>query len=240
MNTEAHLEFYRRWHRLNAPYFRWQFEQFERFLGDRCADIGCGIGNFLPCFLDRGFYLGIDNDPELVIELQNQLPDHDGFRALRVDATTPAMAEVLRSFSIDSAICVNVLEHISEDRLVVGNLIDALPVGGTLSILVPALPFLFGTLDTLDGHYRRYTKSTLRELWTGLDVRVERLHYFNFVAIPGWYLKGRILKDTRQTDANYKLMNILLPAVRAAERLVHPPIGLSLVAVLRKTSRVSI
>jgi len=133
MSEETHLEFYRRWKRLSSPYVAWQFKQFEPFLGKRCAGIGCGLGNFLPFFLDRGFYLGVDSDQELVEEFPKELPQN-GFSVILGDATDPALVDILRSHEVDTILCVNVLEHVQQDRVALENLVEALPAVGSVSL----------------------------------------------------------------------------------------------------------
>jgi SAM-dependent methyltransferase len=232
--TESHLDFYKRWHRLTKAYIRWQFEQFRPFLGRRIADIGCGLGNFTEHLLDRDFYLGIDLDQELLHELENEYAHRGPVKTTRLDLTSPELVPTLIASSVDTTLCVNVIEHVENDRLAVQNMVEALPSGGHLCLLVPALPFLFGTLDDLDGHYRRYTKEVLAHRFDGLPGKIVRLYYFNFAGIPGWFIKGRILKQKTHTDDNYALMKVVLPIVKPLERLLPPPIGMSLIAIFRK------
>ena len=233
---ESHLEFYRRWHRHSKPYIRWQFEQFEPYLGRRIADVGCGLGNFTSFLTKRDLYLGVDLDEELLEELRRNYSDSAVVQALSLDATGAGFVEALRSRSVDSIICANVIEHIENDALAVSNMIQSLPVGGHLCLLVPALPFLFGTLDRLDGHFRRYTRQTLLERFKNLPADLVRVYYFNFVGVPGWFIKGRVLKQAAHTNDNYAIMNAMLPIVRPLERLLPPPIGMSVVAIYRRRS----
>lgn len=231
---ESHLNFYRRWHELSKPYIQWQLAQFKPYLGRRIADVGCGLGNFTESLLDRDAYVGIDLDEELLAELRRNYGKSRNVQTLSLDATSPAFADTLRSHSIDTIICANVIEHIEHDRIAVENMIRSLPVGGHLCLLVPALPFLFGTLDTLDGHFRRYTKATLNERFTGLPARLVKTYYFNFLGVPGWFLKGRILKQKSHTNDNYRIMNALLPVVKPLERLCPPPLGMSVIAIYQR------
>jgi SAM-dependent methyltransferase len=233
---ESHLDFYRRWHRNTKPYIRWQLEQFEPFLGRRVADVGCGLGNFAEYLATKELYLGIDADEELLAELRKEYGHHPGVKTTNIDITSPACTEALRAERVDTIICVNVIEHIEDHARAVRNMVDALPPGGHLGLLVPALPVLMGTLDRLDGHYRRYTKPVLRGVLDGLPGDLLQLYYFNLPAVAGWFVKGRILKQERHTDDNYHIMNAILPAVRWCEKRVHPPFGMSLVAVFRKAA----
>ncbi len=159
--VESHLDFYRRWHRLSKPYIHRQFQQFAPYLGQRVADVGCGLGNFTPWLLDRELYLGVDLDEELLRELESTYHQSPTVKVARLDLAAPAFARTLSLHRIDSLLCVNVLEHIENDRVAVENMVAALPPGGHLCLLVPAFPYLLGTLDQLDGHFRRYTKKTL-------------------------------------------------------------------------------
>jgi SAM-dependent methyltransferase len=232
--SESHLEFYRRWHRLSKPYIQWQLAQFTPYLSRRIADVGCGLGNFTESLLDRDLYLGVDLDAELLAELATNYGTIPHVRTMQLDLTSPTVPAILRDYAVDTILCVNVIEHIEDDWLALRHLVDSLPAGGHLCLLVPALPFLYGSLDHLDGHYRRYTRGSLMDRVRHLPVDVVRTYYFNILGVPGFFLKGRVLKQTTYTDDNYKIMNALIPIVRPLERLFPPPIGMSLIAIYRR------
>ncbi len=61
-----------------------------------------------------------------------------------------------------------------------------------------------------------------------------RTYYFNFIGAPGWFLKGRVLRQATQTSDNFALMNALLPLVRLLERLCPPPFGLSVIGIYKR------
>jgi SAM-dependent methyltransferase len=231
---ESRLDCYRRWHALAGPYFEWQLRQFTPFLGARVADVGCGVGNFCGYLLDRELYLGIDLDPDLTGEQQSEFGAASNVEIVQGDITEASGRDLLVSRRVDSILCVNVIEHIENDRQAIANMVAALPSGGTLCLLVPAMGWLYGTLDALDGHYRRYQKPMLRERLSAFPLELLRLYYFNMVGALGWFVKGRILKETRQAEENYRAMNLLVPLVSRVERLCPPPFGLSLIAIARK------
>ena len=161
------------------------------------------------------------------------------FPAPGLRTVIPALAEEMRTLGADTAISVNVIEHIERDDLALRHMIEGTKTGGHICLLVPAHPFLYGTLDSLDHHFRRYTKATLRDLVAragGGKVEWVDLYHFNAIASFGWFLKGRVLKETKQADENWAVMNMVLPFVSRAEKLVKPPFGLSLVAILRRVS----
>jgi len=237
--TESHSDFYERWSAQARPYFGWQFAQFAPYVGKRVVDVGCGLGSFVEHFRERGveLYRGVENDADLRKRFYERHREANVGLTATTDATDPALAEELKRDRVDTAFSVNVLEHIERDDLALRHMIEGTSSGGHVCLLVPAHPFLYGTLDSLDHHFRRYTKATLRDLVAragGDRVEWVQLYYFNALAAFGWFLKGRVLKETRQEDENFSLMNAVLPFVSRAEGLVRPPFGLSLIAILRR------
>jgi SAM-dependent methyltransferase len=237
--TESHSEFYERWSAAAGPYFSWQFEQFAPYIGKRAVDVGCGLGSFVPNFLKHGVegYWGVENDADLRKRFAERHKDSRVHLTASDDATDPKLAEEMKALGIDTAFSVNVIEHIERDDLALKHMIEGTKAGGHICLLVPAHPFLYGTLDSLDHHFRRYTKETLRDVVARAGAgRVEwvDLYHFNAIASFGWFLKGRVLKETKQADENYALMNAVLPFVSRAEKLMRPPFGLSLIAILRR------
>lgn len=237
--TESHSDFYERWSAAAGPYFGWQFQQFAPYVGKRVVDVGCGLGSFVPNFLTHGVegYWGVEPDEDLRKRFLERHRDPRVHLTAATDATNPELSKELRALGIDTCFSVNVLEHIERDDLALRGMIEGTKAGGHVCLLVPAHPFLYGTLDSLDHHFRRYTKATLRDLVAragGGEVEWRELYHFNAIASFGWFLKGRVLKETKQADENWAVMNMVLPFASRAETLVRPPFGLSLVAVLRR------
>ena len=139
----------------------------------------------------------------------------------------------LKKHDFDSVLLSNVLEHIADDREAVLNFKSVLPPGGRLVILVPAIPMLFGSMDEAVGHYRRYTKRALGELLEGCGFKVEVLESMNVLGIPGWFVNGRVFKRRSVPPLQLRLYDLVAPAVAAVEDMLHPSMGMSLLAVGR-------
>ena len=234
---ENDLELFRRWHRLSRPYIAWQFEQFAKFVGERVADVGCGLGNFVPHLRDRELYLGLEPDNRLAAEARGQFLDWGNVLIIggrEADVTSPECVALMRSHRVDTVLAVNVLEHIADDRHALQNMVATLDPGKHLCLLVPALPWAMGSLDRIALHHRRYSRAELLRLAVGLPAEVLCCHYLNLVGGLGWWLRSRVLRSRKYGGINFILMNALLPGVRLVERVVKPPLGLSLVMVLRK------
>jgi len=232
--SESHIDFYRRWRRLARPYFVWQFAQFKPFIGSRVADLGCGLGNFTDLMVDKGLYLGLDSDAEVIREMQAEYKHRANVEFIESNITSAETFSLLAEKKVNTIFCSNILEHIEDDARALHNMVSVLPAGGTLCLLVPAIQQNFGSLDLLDGHFRRYTKSMIMRRVSDLAVSVEKIYYFNFIGSFAWFLKGRVLRQKVHYNENYVLMNLLIPFVSRIERAIYPFVGLSLIAVLRK------
>jgi SAM-dependent methyltransferase len=234
---EGRLAYYLRWRALSGPYFEWQVEQFRPFLGQRIADVGCGPGTMTGLLApDREIYLAIDLEQDLLDALREAYSDLPAVQTFAGSVTDAACRDRIVDDGIDTIVCSNLIEHIDDDRLALQRLSEALPVGGFLCLLVPALPALYGSFDAIDGHYRRYTKSMLRQRLQGLPLREHTLYYFNIVGAAGWFVKARLLQEQRHNEENFHLMNMITRLMRPVERLVHPPLGISLIAILQRTA----
>ena len=182
-----------------APnYNAWLGRQLRPHLGPRVLEIGAGIGTMTRELLPgRELVVALESEAVYVAKLFDVFRDEPRVRILHhpVEATDWSKLAAER---LDSIVLSNVLEHIADDAIAVRNFRKVLAPGGTMVILTPALPRLFGTLDEAVGHYRRYTRSSLRTAIEGGGFHVERLEWMNLLGIPGWFLNGRILKTLGQ------------------------------------------
>jgi SAM-dependent methyltransferase len=222
--------------RVNRPYLRWQLEQFQDFLGQRILEIGCGVGGIIDLLGPRERVVGLDVEPPVLTYTAQRFRDRPECRFELLDITAASGHQLadLQAERLDTVVCINVLEHIADDLAALRRLEQLLQPGGVLALLVPAHMGLYGPYDRLDGHFRRYDKRRLRQLLGRTGFRVLRLRYFNAVGALGWWVQYRLLRRQMHGGGQFGVMNRLLPLVRALERVVAPPFGLSLVAVCQK------
>ncbi len=237
-SPEARLRRYVLYDEVNAPYLQWQLEQFKPFLGNRILEVGCGVGAILAQLGERELVMGIDLEPELVefTRMRFAAQPRYEFASMDIAELSDASREAMKAQAFDTIVCINVLEHIKVDSRAVATMADLLVPGGVLAILVPAHPFLFGPYDVTDGHFRRYTKSSLRRVLESAGFAGERLYHFNAVGAAGWWFQYKLMKRDHQTQSDYRIMQAMVPLMSAIEKRIKPPFGLSLVAVARKPS----
>ncbi len=218
-----------------APRFnRWMADAIRPYLGERVLEIGSGVGNLSRSLLPRTHYIASDVNPLYLQTLANLSSDRPYLKSSYCDVSD------IRSFpatdgGYDSVICLNVLEHVADDRGSLENIKTALADSGRAIILVPQGVWNFGTLDEILGHQRRYTSETLTKLAADCDMEIRELLEFNRIGTIAWYLNGRILRRRSFGLAQIWLLNLITPLMRALDNVLPIP-PLSLIAVMQRRS----
>lgn len=206
------------------------------FLGSRVLEVGSGIGTISSRLVDVAeMVVGIEPNPNCTERIQAVMGRHPRFtlRTCHFEECEPAE---LASLRFDSVLLVNVLEHIEQDVNSLKAFERILVPGGHVVVFVPALQMAYGPLDAELGHHRRYSKRTLRAAFENAGLEIVRLRYTNPIGLAGWMYNSHISKSTRHSLAQVKLFETMVaPWALPLERLVPPPIGLSLIAVGRRT-----
>ena len=141
----------------------------------------------------------------------------------------------LVSQRFDTVFCVNVLEHIEDDVAALRTFDRTIVPGGHVLVWVPAVPSAYGPLDAELGHHRRYTRAALVRAFTQAGLDVVSVRYSNPIGLLGWYYNAHVGKSRTHSPSQVKLFETLIaPWALPLERLVPPPIGLSLAIVGRR------
>lgn len=215
-------------------YSRAVFEQIQPFLGKKVLEIGCGIGTMTQRLLENGPVVACDISDAFLSHLRQRFKNHRGnLQVYRWNMETPAPPRILRE-GCDTILCLNVLEHISRDTLALRQMHGVLPEGGRLVLLVPAFPFLYGSLDKEHGHIRRYTKMELNHKLIEAGFRPERFSYLSPWAMLGWFLNGRILRKKHFSKTQALLYDRLIPLFDFLGKPLQRFFGMSLVAIAEK------
>jgi SAM-dependent methyltransferase len=213
-------------------YFDWQGRLVAPELGATVVEAGCGIGNFTRMLLDRRLVVAVDVEAECVERLRQRYPNQANLRTEICGVESPEFA-ALRRYEADSCVCLNVLEHVEDDRGALRAMASILKPGGTIALLVPAFPALYGPTDENLGHYRRYTRSSMLELVRQAGLRVRKLHYVNSAGFFGWWANARVLRSQTISRRQVEIYDrYVAPGLSRIERIVKPPFGQSLFASL--------
>jgi SAM-dependent methyltransferase len=215
-------------------YNDWVAKALRPYRGQRILEVGCGIGNMTPYLLDAERVTCIDVLPESVAHARQQFAHLPHVTTMLADISRDGALAQVGEACYDTAVCINVLEHIEDDAAALRGMLAALQPGGHLLLFVPAGEYLFGALDTALGHYRRYELRSLGELVAAQGFEIRDLYYMNVAGIPGWFLSSRVLRRTTPPEGLLWLFNLLTPAFARIEARWRPPVGQSLVCIARR------
>jgi len=208
-------------------------------------DVGCGSGTNLELLgerFSRGIIHGIDIDRESLRHCARHRP------------TRVAQADLMhlpfRSGCFDLVCALDAIEHVPDDETALRGLHRVCRSGGTLLATVPAFDFLWGNVDRVGHHFRRYTRRELTDVIERSGFTVRFVRYFNtalFPAIAGIRLAARLFSprdamDGEKVRTDFDLvksgpLNAVLARVFGAEASWlgwSPPFGVSLVCVAQR------
>jgi 2-polyprenyl-3-methyl-5-hydroxy-6-metoxy-1,4-benzoquinol methylase len=214
-------------------YLRWIADLMIPHLGASVLEVGSGHGAVSQHLARGRRFVATDLSDACLSALHARFADWPNVEVRRMDLRDMDITE-----TFDSAVMINLLEHIYDDSGALHALRERLKPGGSCLIYVPALNWLYGAYDHDVGHYRRYTKRRLAAVVREAGLRPVTLHYVNMLAIPAWAIfSSRWLDrgDAQRVGGSLQLWDrVGVPLTRALEQRVRPPAGLNLFCVARK------
>lgn len=211
----------------------WMYENIAPSIGSHVLEVGAGIGNITQFLVDRELVVASDIEEHHLAVLKKKFGHMKNVRIIPVNFMADTSRQ-LEEYRFDTVVCLNVLEHIKDDRMALLNMYRSLAPGGKLVLLVPAFMWLYGSLDEHLQHFRRYHKQELVDKIAEAGFTIRSVRWMNMAGIPGWFLNARIRKVRSLPPAQLMLYDKLVPIFRLVEKITGPPIGQSLIVIGQK------
>lgn len=220
---------------------RWMYETIKPFCNGNILEIGSGIGNISQFFIHDGAKISLsDIESSYFPRLKENFGDRENLNGIyhldfsdkNLEKNHPEMLE-----KFDTIFALNVLEHIPDHEQALKNAMKMLRLGGKIIILVPAFQSLYNSFDKQLDHQRRYTRKSLKELIESSGFIVKSSHYFNFIAIFGWYISGNILNKKMIPNGQMRLYNALVPLWKVIDFFTSRIVGISIIQVGEKRAK---
>lgn len=220
-------------------YSTWMYHIYQNYVGKKVFDVGAGMGRMVQYYIDSADrVVATDIFQHQVDHMSRKFSDYPVFTAERIDIMEDNLASYMELF--DTVICINVLEHLSDDYLAVQKMKSLLKSGGCLILMVPAWQKLYCKMDENVGHYRRYDPGRLNDIARKNKLDVAKRHYFNMMGIIPYWLKGKRRPGQNESfssslnENNSKLYNFASALLEPIERVFPPKWGLTEVMILEK------
>lgn len=197
--------------------------------GSRLLNIGCGGGYFHEMVPKDVAITGCEPDAAAFALAVKHNPD-----ASRIRLLNQGLFDLDTSQKADTLVMHDVLEHIEDEEGAVRTLAALVTPDARLVVSVPAGPWLFGFHDTQLGHYRRYTRASLRRALEP-HFRIERMRTFGFSFIPLvlWFsVLAKKSYPAQPTGRPNSLLSRLFRSLCRLEELLPLPWGTSLICEL--------
>jgi len=214
-------------------YLNWVVRVLRPFMGDTVLEVGAGIGQFSARLMARRLlYVAGEKDPLYLHALHNRFLRTPNVQVREMD---PECAGDFTEFdaSFDTVLCLNVLEYVEDPSQTISILHRTLKPGGTLIVLVPQAPGLYGSIDQAMGHKRRFRRDEVIRLLQSASMKVEKVRGLNKISAASWLLYSRILRTQHVHKFALKIFDKTVWIWRRLDPVL-PWRGLSLILVARK------
>jgi glycosyltransferase involved in cell wall biosynthesis len=214
-------------------YISWVTRILRPHLGDRVLEIGAGLGNLTGRLMARKLhYVAGEGDALYLHALRNRFLRTPNVTVCELHPEVPA-DYVPGAGQFDTALCVNVLETVTDPVGVLTSLRTCLAPGGSVLVLVPQGKGLYGSLDEGMGQLRRFSREELGQMLGQTGFQIEQMYQLNKIGTVSWWLFGKMLGQKTISRPALKLFDKTVWFWRRVDGLLPWP-GLSLVAVAKK------
>lgn len=211
-------------------YNQWTLNKFRKYLRGNILEVGCGIGNFTDALIGFGKVWAVDVNKEYVAQTRQKVNGKAQVGLGDIENNK----YFFRDQKFDSIVCLNVLEHIQDDKETIKNMQELLKTDGYLILLIPAHNFLYGAIDKSIGHFRRYAKSQIRNALEDIGFKIIKCQMINFLGGIGWWISSKLFSEAQVSENKIKVFNFIAPMILPLEDIIEPPIGTSILIVAKK------
>jgi SAM-dependent methyltransferase len=205
----------------------------KAYLSGDILEVGAGIGAATATFCDgsQRRWVCLEPDRELADRIKSNLPPE----LTDCEVVVGTLCDLAPQEQFDSILYMDVLEHIEADAAELARAASHLKPSGTLVILAPALPWLFTPFDAAIGHYRRYTKDSLRSI-VPEGLRETKCIYLDSAGLLASLGNKLLLRSPAPSKAQIQFWDrAMVPISRYTDRALNHTIGKSILGVWQKT-----
>jgi precorrin-6B methylase 2 len=216
-----------------------RIDRYNQWIADSCADhlrgrvaeVGAGTGTMTALFRavpSVTSVVSIEPDAERAERLRVAAKAMDD-----VEVVHGTLAEAIAPF--DTVLYCNSLEHIEELLAELRLAWDALADGGALVIFGPGHEALYGEVDRMSGHWRRFSLRHLVADVASQGFTIADARYLDPLGALGYFASSRLRKTGELSPRVLQLYeSVVLPPSRALGALTGRRFGKNVLVVARR------
>ncbi len=203
------------------------------FIGPRVAEIGAGIGTNTQ-LLNRKAERWTCVEPDQAMARRLKWRSRANELGPNCEIVNGWVVDLPRKPEYDTALYIDVLEHIPTDRLELSEAARRVVPGGYIVVLSPAHQWLYSPFDAAIGHVRRYARDTLGACRPD-DFKLVSMKYLDSVGVMASLANRCFLRSAEPTPKQIQFWDKkLVPVSRALDKLTGHRLGKSILAVWQK------
>ncbi len=209
-------------------------DKIRPHLGKSVLEVGAGLGANTPFLLgpEQESWLCLEPDGALTVQIPVTLADLPE-RGM-VKTRTGTLRDLAANEVFDTILYIDVLEHIEDDLGEMGAALTHLQPGGKIIVLSPAQPWLFNEFDRALGHFRRYTRRSLRAC-APVGARLVEIYALDSFGLMASVANKLLLHQSMPSATQIAFWDgCLVPISRWTDPLIGFSIGKSLIGIWQK------
>jgi SAM-dependent methyltransferase len=206
----------------------------RRHLGKSVLEVGAGLGTNTPYLVgpEQESWLCLEPDAALTAQIPKTLAEMP--RGEIVKTRTGTLRDVPADQFFDTILYIDVLEHIEDDHGEMNSALAHLSPRGKIIVLSPAHPGLYTEFDRALGHYRRYTRRSLRAC-TPRDATPVELFALDSFGLMASVANKLLLHQSIPSRKQIAFLDrCLVPVSRVTDPLIGFSLGKSLIAIWQR------
>lgn len=212
-------------------YNQWTFELFREYIRGDVLEVGCGVGSFTKLIDDHGNF-----DSLYAIDISQHAIDFIKKKKFRNKIKIECIDLVNTQGVYDFILCMNVMEHVEDDKNFFRKILSLLKKNGVLFLLVPSHKFLYSNFDKAAGHFKRYSKNEMNSLDLTPGIQLINQYYFNMIGALGYWVVYKALKSGNINDTEGEIGMFDKYVVPFSKKILplKVPFGISLISIYKK------
>ena len=199
----------------------------------KVLEVGAGVGCTTKNLFNKEVKEWHSIEPNIDLYNKYLRNQNEGLIPKKVKITN-CYLEDLKENSFNTIIYIDVLEHIKDDKKEISLASLKVSNGGKIIILCPAYQFLYSKLDSSIGHYRRYTKRQIFDLFDNKYFELDGF-YLDTIGIFANLLNKYIIKSASPSKFQYLIFNnIIIPISKILDKILNYSFGRSVIVVATK------